>query len=124
MKISDALKTESTLQVPFGSEHLTVVYRPSAATIQDLEALAKERNVGRLAQQVREQIVRWDLTDEFNNLIPLDAPGPVTITQDGKPVDSTVSITGSADPLHQVPVSILVKILIAIQTDQRPDPQA
>lgn len=123
MKISDALKSESTMVIPFGDESLTVVYRPSATTIQDIEALKTTKDVGRVAEQIRQQVVRWDLTDDYSNLIPLEPPSPVTITQDGQPVDTSAPMT-PVDPLHSVPLGILVKVLIAIQTDQRPDPQA
>lgn len=127
MKISDALKTESDLRIPFGDQVLNVTYRPSAVTIQDVEALKSDRDIRRVAEQIRQQVVRWDLTDDYSNIIPLERPAPHIVTEDGRPVEQTLSVPADqalADPLASVPISILTTVLIEIQTAQRPSPQA
>lgn len=116
MKISDALKRTTDLAVPFGDAVLRLTYRPSAVTIADIEALKADRDIKRVAEQVREQIVQWDLTDDYDRLIPLERPAP-TVTEGGGEI-------AVADPLHGVPIHILTSALIAIQMDQRPSPEA
>lgn len=123
MKIGDALKTTSDLLVPFGDATLRLTYRPSSVTIADIEALKADRDIKRVAEQVREQVVQWDLTDDYDRLIPLEKPVPKIIESD--PESGAVSqIPAQDDPLHAVPISILTKVLIAIQMDQRPSPEA
>ena len=125
MKISDALKVQSDLEIPFGDTKLRVTYRPSAVTIQDIETLKADRNIGRIAEQIRQQIVQWDLTDEYDRLIPIEKPrAGVVVNEQGAPQEGTVDLDVLADPLHRVPISILTTVLIAVQTAQRPDPQA
>jgi hypothetical protein len=127
MKISEALKERKDLTIPFGSGAvLQVTYQPSSVTIADIEALKADRDIKRVAEQIRQQVLQWDLTDDYDRIIPLAPPQPRIITQDGDPIEpGAPTVTEpQKDPLHEVPIHILSKILIAIQTDQRPDPEA
>lgn len=123
MKISAALSEVHDLEVSFGNETLHIMYRPSAVTLADIEKMKTNRDERRLAEMIREQVVQWDLeSDRTGAIVPLTKPtSPLTITEEGKelPADAFV------DPIvEEVPVAIMLKILFAIQADQRPDPQA
>lgn len=128
MRISDALKERRDIDVTFGTSVLHVTYQPSTVTIADIEALKADKDIKSVARQVRQQVIQWDLTDDYDRLVPLDPPQPRIITQDGAAVEAEAGAPEvtepRTDPLHDVPIHILTKVLIAIQTDQRPDPEA
>lgn len=123
MKISSAMNEMHDLEVPFGNERLRVTYRPSSVTLADIERLSSNRDPRRLAEMIREQIVQWDLEDDQTGMIiPLTKPeSPLQVIEEGAELPAETM----QDPIvERVPIAIMVKILFAIQADQRPDPQA
>lgn len=122
MKISAGLSTTHDVDIPFGNETLHVMYRPSSVTLADIEQLKANPDPMRLADQIREQVVQWDLeSDKTGSIVPLNKPqSPMRVMEQGEelPVESLY------DPIkEEVPVAIMLRILIAIQEDQKPDPQ-
>jgi hypothetical protein len=123
MKISSAMNEMHDLDVNFGGEMLHIIYRPSSVTLADVEKMTADKNPRRLAEMIREQIAQWDLEDdETGKIIPLGKPeSPLQVMEQGTELPSEAM----SDPIvEKVPIAIMVKILFAIQADQRPDPQA
>lgn len=122
MKISTALNEMHDLEIPFGNETLRIMYRPSAVTLADIERMKDNPDPMRLADQIREQVVQWDLeSDTDGKIVPLEKPQSVLqVMEEGKELPATAL----RDPIvDEVPVAIMLKVLLAIQADQRPDPQ-
>jgi len=130
MKISDALKEVRDLDVHFASEVLHITYRPPSWTPAELEELQADKNIRRIVEQIRKLVVKWDLTDEYQRLVPLELPAVearhAVVRENGDPVDTDPALDAAPphDPLMHVPLSIYMKIITAINSDGRPDPQA
>jgi hypothetical protein len=128
MKMSDALKEVKDLRVDFGPGGiLNVIYRPPSWTPAEMEALAADKDIKRIVDQVRKLVIQWDLTDDYNNLIPLElpaAPEAVVVTDDNGKVIEQEEPPAPHDPLMHVPISIYMKIIQAVNSDGKPDPQA
>ena len=128
MKMSDALKDIKDLKVDFGAGGiLNVIYRPPSWTPAEMEALAADKDIKKIVDQVRKLVIQWDLTDDYNNLIPLELPAAapaVVVTGDNGEVVEQEDPPAPVDPLMHVPISIYMKIIQAINADGKPDPQA
>jgi hypothetical protein len=128
MRMSDALKDIKDLRVDFGQGGiLNITYRPPSWTPAELEALATEKDISKIADQIRKLVVQWDLTDDYNNLIPLAEPEPVptvVVTDDDGAIIEQGKPEKPYDPLMHVPISIYNKIINAINSDGKPDPQS
>jgi hypothetical protein len=130
MKMSDALKDIKDLKVDFGvGGTLNVIYRPPSWTPAEMEALQADKDIRRIVDQIRRLVIQWDLTDDYNNLIPLEAPKPdpaiVVTDNSGEIVEQKEPEPRELhDPLMHVPISIYMKIIQAVNNDGKPDPQA
>lgn len=125
MRISDALKEVKDLKVDFGAGGvLTIIYRPPSWTPAEMDALSKDKDIKKIVDQVRKLVVQWDLTDDYNALIPLEEPKPITVTSEDGTALENVSADVPYDPLMHVPISIYMKIIQSINADGKPDPQA
>lgn len=130
MKMSDALKEVKDLKVDFGAGGvLNVVYRPPSWTPAEMEALQEDKDIRRIVDQIRKLVIQWDLTDDYNVLVPLEEPTPdpaiVVTSESGQIVEQAEPEQRELyDPLMHVPISIYMKIIQAVNTDGKPDPQA
>jgi len=123
MKISSALNVYSDLTIMFGNEPLHVTYKPSSVTLAELDRLRANPDPMRFADQIREQVVQWDLEDDATGkIVTLNRPeSPLKVVEQGV----ELPVEALSDPIvDTVPVGIMLKVLIAIQEDQRPSPQA
>ncbi len=112
MRISDAKVASKSLPVPFeDGQVLTVQYRPSSFTPEQLDAMAEATKDGggalmagkpgtRVIEQLRNVVTAWDLTEDDGTPIPIEWNGK------GK------------DPLAKVPLSIMMEVMKAIGRDQ------
>lgn len=127
MRISDALKQTRDLKVDFGPGGvLNVVYRPPSWTPAEMQALKDQKDVSQIVPQIRKLVVQWDLTDDYNNLIPLDPPPmiPAVLVRDENGDVTDGALTEVDDPLMHVPISIYLAIIRAVNEDGKPSPQA
>lgn len=128
MKMSDALKEVKDLDVDFGAGGvLHIIYRPPSWTPAELEALQEDKDIRRVVDQIRKLVIQWDLTDDYQNLVPLAEPvqpETVVVTGDHGEVLEQDAVEPVRDPLMHVPLSIYMKIIRAINEDGKPDPQA
>jgi hypothetical protein len=99
MRMSQATSKARTIPVAFEGGDLTVTYRPASYTVRELDELqADSKNTKRIVDSMLRTLVSWDLTDDDDNAIPLEV-----------------------EPLMDVPTSIFVEIMKAMQADQAPD---
>jgi hypothetical protein len=127
MRISEALKEVKDLEVHFGPATLKLTYRPPSWTPRELDALKADKDIRRVVDQIRKLVIQWDLTDEYDRLVPLAlpvAPAPTVIVSEGGQDLEQEPAEAPIDPLMDVPLSIYMKIITAINEDGRPDPQA
>lgn len=128
MRISDALKEVKDLKVDFGAGGvLNIIYRPPSWTPAEMDELSKDKDIKKIVDQIRKLVIQWDLTDDYNALIPLEVPSPLPVIlvtdEHGEHVEQGEP-PAIVDPLMHVPLSIYMKIITSINADGKPDPQA
>lgn len=77
MRLSEALSPATWISVPFSGGHsLNVKYRPSSATIAEMQSMvgeSPEDQMTRVIHQIQELVEDWDLTQDDNETkVPLD----------------------------------------------------
>ena len=102
MKLSAVLADRRTLEIPFETDVLTIVYWPSALTPRTIsEAMAQEDD--NKSQSVVDLLVtvidEWDLEDGDGEIVPI-----------------------SPEMLETLPVRFLSDVLTAITADTNPNP--
>jgi hypothetical protein len=125
VRISEGLGVPTDLKVTFPSgATLNIVYKPTSYTMLDIERLEKEskKSPRRIIDAIRRLVLKWDLTDDGGQPVPLEAPASA----------STVVVTGDSlktvqtepesddDPLLAIPTIIFMYILRAVNEDQNP----
>lgn len=102
MKISQATAVEKALPVPFGDATLNVSYRPLTYTVTELEKMETgDAKAAQIIDSMLRLLVSWDLTDEFDQPVPL-----------------------TADALREIPTHIFTGIMQAVGKDQTPSGEA
>lgn len=122
MRISDALKGETPLDVHFPSGSvLRITYRPASYTVAELEEIQREKgNAGRIIEAIRRIVLSWDLVDDNGQPVPLERPTAAMVTVvDGE--SGAVALSDPPDdPLRHVPTPIFLEIIRAVNEDQEP----
>jgi len=109
VKLSQAIAKARDITVPFEGDDLHVTYRPASFTIRELDALTEAQKKGdgkptrQLLETVKRVILEWDLTDEDEKVIALDA-----------------KLDDEKDPLRDVPSVVFTEIMKKINEDQQP----
>lgn len=122
MRISDALKGETPLEVHFPSGSvLNITYRPASYTVAELEEIQGEKgNAGRIIEAIRRIVISWDLVDDEGRPVPLDRPTDAMLTV----IDGESGTVARSDPpddqLRHIPTPIFREILRAVNEDQEP----
>lgn len=120
MKISDALKDVRDIEVPFGPSVLRVTYRPPSWTVAEAEELQGSKDINLVVDQIRRLVVQWDLTDDYDRIVPLEKPvqqpESVTFGEEGERIRTEAAVWD--DPLRHIPINIYMKIIQAIRKDQ------
>ena len=101
MRISDAISPDTDLDVAFGAQTLKVRYRPPSYTVAELETLVAEAATRgtdpmKIVDSMRRLLVSWDL-----------------VKDDDTPVD-----IASDEDMRNVPTSIFIGIIRAVNADQ------
>lgn len=102
MRLSQATGDPKPLDVKFGTAVLHIDYLPMNFTIAELEKMQAEKSVSTVVDQILRVVKQWDLTDEHDKLIPLEA-GPMK---------------------EQVGMNVYSRILEAIREDSMPSDPA
>jgi uncharacterized protein YqgV (UPF0045/DUF77 family) len=100
MRLSEALSPSTWLEVPFaGGGVLKVKYRPSHATIAELQSMmngTEEEQVTRVIQQIIDIVEDWDLTEE----------------------DNETKVAIEFERLRHIPTNIFREVLVAVRKHQ------
>lgn len=109
MKLSQAIAKARDIVVEFEAASLRVTYRPTSFTVRELDRLTEEQaNAGgkptrNLLEMVKKTVITWDLTDDYDRLIPLDR-----------------DLDDQTDPLRDVPSVVFTEIMKKVNEDQQP----
>jgi hypothetical protein len=102
VKISQATADSKPCSATFGENVLNFVYRPLTYTVAEMEAMQEDTpRPGAIIESMMKLLVSWDLTDEDDVVIPLEA-----------------------DALRTIPSHIFTGIMQAVGKDQTPSGEA
>lgn len=76
ISIASLTADRRTIKVPFGDEHLTLVYKPSAVNAKqearELDERAKGQHILSQARSLAEIILSWDVLDDSGKPLPVN----------------------------------------------------
>lgn len=101
MKLRDLVKETKELKVVYkttrGDFVINLEYRPQAVTLGFLDEINELQNMDRLIYQIEKLVVKWDLQDDDDKIIP---------------------VTGEAIKENNIPVYLLNSIIESITRDR------
>lgn len=127
MRLSDAVSPAEEIVVPFANdEKLTVMYRPTSYTPNELDKMQAEaaekgkskRGMKSLVASMRAMIVSWDLTEDDGSPISLEAPAPL-LSNGEEQRDGNGDVTTEPDPMMDVPINVYTEIMKAANRAQQ-----
>lgn len=146
MRLSQAVSPAEKIIVPFANDaKLEVMYRPASYTPNELDRMQEEarekgktkRGMKSLVTSMRNMIVSWDLTDDNDVPISLEAPavlldedgstryepkvdddGKPMFHEDGSPVFTDEPLT-EPDPMMDVPINVYMGVMKQVNTEQQ-----
>jgi hypothetical protein len=100
MRLSEALSPATWINIPFAGGHsLNVKYRPSSATIAEMQSMlggTPEDQMTRVVKQIQELVEDWDLTQD----------------------DNETKVSLDEESLRHVPINIFRGIITAVAKHQ------